>query len=515
MSRVLVVSASVLCVLAFPLLLLACGVEPRETPDVQSATDPTSDGMTASREEAVALPADSSPNTQHPRPPSPSPFLTVVIPPCVPYPGSTVDPCQRRSTWAQFNPFVHVSVEYPEIVRTLEEHILAMNDYPRYSAQFIVRAIPIPNTYRCAEAGFSYWNSQRDLYKEPTAFPGSNTCYVELAVNEYIFGVGPDRITMATGVILGRSADASAVAHWETELGNRIEGTEWIFFLTAPWNYGVTAWRMNWTLDVQMSESDRVVAVAGEKSYYEDNLPEHREINLSRLEMTLDKFRVQVRAAMKKYVALTGGRWGTGTNEFGGPFPMLASDASTETLITLMLEDRALQTLEVTPVGPPPVPGENDPNPDGLVINDIIATRVAGGVPVPGGLTDFDTPTPIVEDDLSPIAEATATVVPEAAPTPELDTTVTPEPAPTPEPEVAPTATPESDPVDTPTPEIDPTATPETEPTATPDPDAPVPPGDDDTDQGAPGETGNEGPGETGNGDGNGGQAGNGDTPGG
>ena len=168
----------------------------------------------------------------------------------------------------------------------------------------------------------------------------------------------------------------------------------------------------------------------------------------------------------------------------GRPPPRLATDAGPLGFSDFMVRTRF---IEGAPAPPPPVPGENDPNPDGLRINDIIATRVAGGVRIPGGLEDTPTPvsalgdeptaTATVEPTATATADATATVEPVATDTPEP--TVTPEPAPTPEledtataePEVAPTATPEP----VPTPEPEPTATPEpvVEPTATPEP-APV-----------------------------------------
>ena len=317
----------------------------------------------------------------------PAPFLDVIVPPCIPYPGSDVDPCERRSYWRHFDPFVEASVEFPVIVKTLEEHILGLNDHPRFAPQIIVRAIAIPGSYRCKTASYSFYHSTWLSSEDYRILDGQNHCHVDLAVNEYIYGTGPDRLTINTGVVLGeeKEDDPVEVAYWERVSGDLIEGTEWIMFLIAPWDYGVAAWQQYWTLDVQMTKAGDVVVVRRSKYLYENDPTVNRATNLSRIEVSLDDFRARARASMEKYVSLTGGRWGTGTNEFGGPFPLLASDASTETLITLMLEDRALQVLEVTPVGPPPVPGENDPNPDGLVINDIIATRVAGGEPAPGG----------------------------------------------------------------------------------------------------------------------------------
>ena len=451
--------------------------------------------------------------------------MSVIIPPCIPYAGSDVDPCERRATWDLENPFVEYDLFTPDVVPTIEESIMVLGTVSR-SIDFIVRSIVIPGTTRCTEPEFRYriWWLGR-----PPRQPAEPLlqCVTDIAVNEYIVGSGPSRLTVHARIpqVGCDSEDLACIGWAEREIGRRIEGNEWILLIGQPPDLGLSVWGItSYFMDVQRREDGTEVVTSWAKDFYDDAFYDNRDLwhvkslNDSRLEMTLEEFKPVVKAAHQKYVEANGGRITTARDYLGREFPRLLTDASSESLSHLFSQSRALEHLDLTPAPPPPVPGENDPNPDGLVINDIIATRVAGGVAVPGGLTDFDTPTPIIEDDLSPTAEATATVEPEP--------TVTPEPAPTPEPEVVPTATPESDPVDTPTPEIDPTATPEpevqptatpeAEPTATPDPDAPVPTGDDDdTDQGAPGETGNEGPGETGNGDGNGGQAGNGDTPGG
>ena len=84
---------------------------------------------------------------------------------------------------------------------------------------------------------------------------------------------------------------------------------------------------------------------------------------------------------------------------------------------------------------PPPVPGEGDPNPDGLTVNDIIATWVAGGVRIPGGLEDTPTPVSALGDEPTATATVETTATAEATANQETsaeevaETTVTPEPA--------------------------------------------------------------------------------------
>jgi len=131
---------------------------------------------------------------------------------------------------------------------------------------------------------------------------------------------------------------------------------------------------------------------------------------------------------------LTGGRTGTVNDMEGRPPPKLASDASPFGFSDFLARTRLIEGI---PAAPPPVPGENDPNPDGLRINDVIATRVAGGVRIPGGLEDTPTPVSALGDEptatTEPTAEPTATanpdpiVTPETAPTPEQEDTPAPE----------------------------------------------------------------------------------------
>ena len=47
--------------------------------------------------------------------------LNVVVPPCIPFPGSHIDPCERRDTWPRINPYVSVSYELIQPHPTLAE----------------------------------------------------------------------------------------------------------------------------------------------------------------------------------------------------------------------------------------------------------------------------------------------------------------------------------------------------------------------------------------------------------
>ena len=127
----------------------------------------------------------------------------------------------------------------------------------------------------------------------------------------------------------------------------------------------------------------------------------------------------------------THGRIGTVKDVNGNPLPFLVEDASDASIQQYIGQIKVVEAIEFTPKSPPPVPGENDPDPAGLTINDIIATRVAGGVRIPGGLEDTPTQVSALGDEPTATAETEATAEPTAAEN--REPTATPEPAPTPD----------------------------------------------------------------------------------
>ena len=291
--------------------------------------------------------------------------------------------------------------------------------------------------------------------------------------------------------------DQDELANEARVFGGRFEGWEWVITLRGPDDPNNASWKLLWHRDVQLTDEGTVVAVSWfKRDYIRHSLPEFRDINLERAEMTLTQYRNQARSAYEKYREATGGRIGAVNDINGNPLPFLADDASVKSLLDYIGQIEVVEASEYTSKSPPPIPGENDPNPDGLRVNDIIATRVAGGVAIPGGLEGTATPvsslgdeptatatvepTVTEEAELSATATVEPTVTPEAAPTPEPEDTPTPEAelAPTATPEAAPTPEPEPTATATPEPAIEPTATPEDAvATDTPEPEVPAPEG--------------------------------------
>ena len=387
---------------AMILTLSACGIGERPDPPPVStgAVPPTAETILAQTYEIQESPSEVDESDA-------SDFLDRVIPACIPYPGSSVDPCERRDTWDLLTSH-YISSQWTLLdeAPSLEESYMRLNDgSAAFAPQIVVRMIPIPGTTRCAKldsfGSFSWVESEA-----PSRMYEYTQCFVDLAINEYIIGVGPARLQINMGVWPYNYTGERLRAE-EDIFANKFEGVEWIAFLTGPTNPAHAAWRLYWHLDVQKRDDGEVVVVNYLRQFYDTmSLPEFAAINASRTESTLTDYRAKVKSAHTKYYAMTGGRIGTGLDFYGNPLPFAASEATEAALDDYIGQIKAVEGLDFTVSKPPPVPGGTNPNPDGLRINDIIATRVAGGVRIPGGLEDTPTPVSALGDERIPTATA-------------------------------------------------------------------------------------------------------------
>ena len=388
-----------ICSIAAVSLIMACGVdegtfssetvtievvEPSASPTEIRPTEttvPPSQVPTMRSSTVIADASDSGVEKEVTAPPSATPVpLDVVVPPCEPYPGSHIDPCQRRDTWPRLNPYVDFSYELTQPAPALADGYLRFIDLEYYESavQFVVRAIPVPGSTRC-ETFSSFGTRFRITSGNRGSALDRTHCWVDLAVNEYIVGSGPARLTIDIGVWIA-GGDQDELANEARVFGERFEGWEWVITLKGPNDPNNASWKLLWHRDVQLRDDGTVVVVSWfKRDYLRNSLPEFRDINLERAEMTLSESRNQARAAYEKYRQATGGRIGAVNDINGNPLPFLADDASVESLLDYIGQIKVVEASEFTPQSPPPVPGEDIPNPDGLRINDIIATRVAGG----------------------------------------------------------------------------------------------------------------------------------------
>lgn len=299
--------------------------------------------------------------------------LDVVVPACVPFQGSEVNPCESRSWWYDFSPHIEAYIEIPEVMWTFKDVLLDRAEHPDWALHFAVRAIAVPGSVRCGHAITTFTGSP----------PQRSYCYVDLAVNEYLFGNGPTIVTAQMGTNPCGCVRESEYGEQCPQCGSKImrqtgiEGVEWIMLLGGPYDLAQGAWGIGPTYDVQMRTDGTVVVVDRYKEVILDNsTPENYELNLSRLEWTLDEFRTVVTDAYAAFVELTGGRTGTADDWAGRLPPKLATDAGPAGFNDFL---RRTGFVADWPAPPPPVPDAGGRDPDGLRINDIIATRVAGG----------------------------------------------------------------------------------------------------------------------------------------
>ena len=330
--------------------------------------------------------------------------------PCVPLPGSDVDPCERQPHWSVRT---NVSGSYrdsdlptiPYVLLNELRRIMERAPHGLWTPQFFVRGTFIPDSSRCILPGASMRildDGQLVSYNYLTTTTDyvRYACFTDVLAHEYLNGSGPSRLPIVTWqhYVSRQEATAEHIASFKNHSPMKwLEGREMMFYVVRPGNINDVAWDYSGFVDfwdVQRREDGEVVVVAGWADV------DHR----FDYEFTLDEFRAEARAAMAAFREGTGGRVGDDPNE-----KMLARDANLGTLLENLRTYGAYSVADITPVVAPTVPGETDPDPYGLMVSD--AVPPASPV-VPGGLEDMPTPVSVLGDE--PTAVATA-------PTPESE----------------------------------------------------------------------------------------------
>lgn len=242
--------------------------------------------------------------------------LASVVPPCIPFPGSVIDPCAVQDFFPTFTPHIEKTVEIPEVVETLEQSWLDWSVYPFWATHFVVRATVIPGSTRCGPPVLGVSHSA-GYVPEINSLPSYRSyCYVDLAVNEYIIGQGPSRIPVTTGENPNDFGEGSCDDLCRGEGARRvqntgIEGVEWILFLGGPRHLGQGAWEIEGEFDVQRRQDGTVVVVDRYRGVIlARSTPENYAVNASRLEQPLNEFRKTATDAYESFVKLTGGSLG-------------------------------------------------------------------------------------------------------------------------------------------------------------------------------------------------------------
>ena len=238
------------------------------------------------------------------------------VPPCTPWPGSDRDPCEHRVSWKWpelLGRLVEVGYVAPDPVPTIRESVDKSFESSTRLPHQVVRGIVVPGSTRCAlQTGIALTRSNLEGEVEWSLDGSHIRCFIDVSVREYIVGDGPARITILKS---GRSNDDSypdygTVARDDAYFANiaspvvdALEGYEWIFWLEVPFDPTSETWQSSQYWSVQRRDDGAVVAVdrwSGRHS--------KQETYADRLEIPIDRYANEVKAARQHYDELYGGR---------------------------------------------------------------------------------------------------------------------------------------------------------------------------------------------------------------
>ena len=284
---------------------LSCGVDrSRESDELspRAASDLSADPI--DRADAGTEPEDAQPTT------------FTVVPACTPWPGSSVDVCERRVPWPRpelkypaIVPLFHVPDTPPTLREEMDAAFTSRDDVPH----IVARGVVAPGSTRCrVQSG--HGKTPADPNKDLVWMTDTSNirCYSELAVREYLVGSGPERVTLWTGRRFSDNGhwtygtvprDAAYFADISEPLVEALEGREWVYWLEVPSDPTTETWDVRRYWSVQKLEDGTIVTVSRWSGH-----DVNQAANQSRLEMPLASYETQVKAAHGHYVTLYGGK---------------------------------------------------------------------------------------------------------------------------------------------------------------------------------------------------------------
>ena len=292
--------------------------------------------------------------------PTPGPeYLTEEIPPCVPVPGSSVDPCEPGALPLSGGGLGYAGYE-PHGLR----HYMELTSV--HVAHLVLRGAYLPGTVRCKDNRVRF---RYPPYAASTGLAGfthtvSINCYADVRVNAYVLGSGPPTLTVLVydrfygfdgtqeekelmdewrgdlerALITG----GDGIRHYEDIPEGGIEGREMMIFVGPTNDVSAEAWEAFFTWDVQRREDGTAIAVHPHRDTWRDD-----ESYLSRLEMEMPAFTQAVAAANQERITEFGGR--TAADE---GYPMLVTDANS--LSQFFTDIGAYNHPDGPPLQPPP-----------------------------------------------------------------------------------------------------------------------------------------------------------------
>lgn len=310
-------------------------------------------------------------------------YLDKIIPPCEGTKNSDVDPC--ASSLLDEPETLSVDSSFPGWILlglpTFTE-ILLDRDSVITSIHLIIRGVPKIDSTRCDAYPLEVANYDDYFSPEKVLFL---YCFADIDVREYIVGTGPSELTVAMhreGVFnvdiedweIAKDEELYSLSDPRSRTAEAYEGKELVMFLGVPDTIAVETFEIRgmaasvWF--IQRSE-DKIRAVSADYKLA-TNEQERRQLNMPYNELV-----TQLKQADKERDSITGGRVGIESS-----LPLLVTDAN-------FLQDYYVSVgavyddSEEATVLPPPVPGEGDPVPVTVPVNEGEVT-VVSSVPVPG-----------------------------------------------------------------------------------------------------------------------------------
>ena len=274
--------------------------------------------------------------------PTPSPipeYLVQEIPPCVPIPGSPVDPCELDAPPIDMG--IGQSVpdlgDEPLTVRQM------LNDGPNppppiWPTHLMLRGTYLPRTVRCTSGDLFHPPSHLQDEFDYDVNPRAIKCYVDMRTNAYIMGSGPSTLTVLllryiywddryTPYTEEHQTEQDRIEEirqqFETAISNFLPGREHILGLAPSVDLSSEAWRFLGYWDVQRREDGTVIAVHPDRDLWRRLRPDDYQSHLSALEMELPAFIQAVTTANQERVTEYEGRIGADES-----LPMLVTNAN-------------------------------------------------------------------------------------------------------------------------------------------------------------------------------------------
>ena len=356
-------------------------------------------------------------------------YLSDVVPPCSFGGDEDRDPCEPKEI-PPIETLSSASYTFLEIdfLRTM---LGGSIDF--LGTHLVLRGVVQDNSTRCDYFPILFPIFASDDMKEGMSsfkYLYDYHCFVDVAVSEYIIGEGPpvmtisvNRNTITKYVIDELEKDPEELLNYPRSwTAEAYEGREIVVFLSTSITFAVETWAVTGVWFLQRTDDNLIQAVSLDR----DAVPE--ELKDDRI-MPLDELITSAKQAAEERDKLTNGRLGVATR-----LPLLITDAYD--LREYYINAGAVYgTVEGATVLPPPVPGENDPAPptipidDGTTVSSVLAPGEEPTAPPStddAGLQDDEATTTTTTTTTSTTTTTTATestTSTEAVPTSEVSPT--------------------------------------------------------------------------------------------